>query len=84
VFCTRFAGDLDGAAAVLGDYRIEELMAQRFEAFERAFLVGPHQPRIPHHIGGEDRGETAGRGHPSGNPARRNPFANAAIFSEFT
>ena len=35
----------------------------RLEAFERAFLVRPHQPRIPRHIGGEDRGETADRGH---------------------
>jgi hypothetical protein len=48
---------------VLGDLRIDELAAQRFEAFERAFLVRPHQPRIPRHIGGEDRGETAGCGH---------------------
>jgi hypothetical protein len=39
---------------MLGDLRIEELEAQRFEAFERAFFVRPHQPRIPRHIGGED------------------------------
>src|SRR5215469_11267324 len=38
------AGGLDDAAMVLGDFRIEELMAQRFEAFEHAILVGPHQP----------------------------------------
>ena len=57
------AGGLDDAAVVLGDLRIEELAAQRFEAFERAFLVRPHQPRIPRHIGGEDRGETADRRH---------------------
>jgi hypothetical protein len=31
---------------MLGDFRIEEFAAQRFEAFERAFLVRPHQPRI--------------------------------------
>ena len=30
------------AALVLGDFRIEELAAERFEAFERAFLVRPH------------------------------------------
>jgi hypothetical protein len=47
------------AAVVLDDFRIKELTAQRLEAFERAFLVRPHQPRIPRHIGGEDRGETA-------------------------
>ena len=57
------AGGLDDAALVLGDLRIEELAAQLLEAFERALLVCPHQPRIPRHIGGEDRGETTGRGH---------------------
>ncbi len=57
------AGGLDDAAAVLGDFRIDQLAAQRLEPFERAFLVRPHQPRIPRHIGGKDRGETAGSGH---------------------
>ena len=33
------AGRLDDAAVLLGDLRIEELAAQRFEAFERAFLI---------------------------------------------
>jgi hypothetical protein len=41
---------------------IEKLAAQRLEAFEGAFLIHPHQPRIAHHIGGEDRGKTAGGG----------------------
>ena len=57
------AGGLDDPAVVLGDLRIEELAAQRFEAFVRAFLVRPHQPRIPRHIGGEDRGKAAGCRH---------------------
>jgi hypothetical protein len=48
---------------MLGDLRIEELAAQHFEAFVRAFLIRPHQPRIPRHIGGEDRRETAGLAH---------------------
>ena len=30
------AGGLDDAAVVLGDFRVDELAAQRFEAFERA------------------------------------------------
>ena len=67
------AGGLDDAAAVLGDFRIEELAAQCFEAFERAFLVRPHQPRIPRDIGGEDRGETAGLAHVSSPAAKRRP-----------
>ncbi len=58
---------------VLGDLRIEKLAAQRFEAFERAFLVRPHQPRIPRHIGGEDRGETAGLAHVASPAASRRP-----------
>jgi hypothetical protein len=32
---------------MLGDLRIEELAAQRFEAFERAFLVGPISREYP-------------------------------------
>ena len=48
---------------MLGDLRIEKLAAQRFQAFERAFLVRPHQPRIPRHIGGENRGKAAGLAH---------------------
>ena len=55
--------------------RIEQLAARAPEAFERAVLVRPHQPRIARHIGGEDRGEAAGRGHPSGPPALRRPVA---------
>jgi hypothetical protein len=55
------AGGLDDAAVVLGDLRIDELAAQRFEALERALLVRPHQARIPRHIGGKDRREAAGR-----------------------
>src|SRR4029077_13820907 len=58
---------------VLGDLRIEELAAQRFEAFERALLVRPHQPRIRRHIGGEDRSETAGLAHSFPPIASRRP-----------
>src|ERR1700758_3187956 len=61
----------EDAAVVLGDLRIEELAAQPFEAFERPSLARPHQPRIPRHIGGEDRSETAGRGH--SRPMARKP-----------
>src|SRR6266851_4905527 len=61
------------AAMVLDDFRIEELAAQCFEAFERAFLVRPHQPRIRRPIGGEDRGETAGLAHAASPAARRRP-----------
>src|SRR5260370_27769844 len=52
---------------------IEKLGAQRLEAFERAFLVRPHQPRIARHIGGEDRGEAAGLAHVYSPAASRRP-----------
>ena len=61
------------AALMLGDFRIEELAAQRLEAFERAFLIRPHQPRIPRDIGGEDRGEAARSGSL---PPRPSPSAD--------
>jgi hypothetical protein len=32
---------------VLGDFRIDKLMAQRFQAFERAFLVRPISREYP-------------------------------------
>ena len=57
------AGGLDDPAPVLGDLRIDQLAAERLEAFEGAFLVRPHQPRIPRHIGGKDRGEAARLAH---------------------
>jgi hypothetical protein len=67
------AGGLDDAATVLLDLGITQLTTQRFEAFERAFLVCPHQPRIRGHIGGKDRSETAGLAHVVSSAARRRP-----------
>jgi len=74
---------------VLGDLRIEELAAQCLEAFERAFLVRPHQTRVARHIGGEDRGKAAGSGHGCGGPPyfrislshHTSEFARSAILS---
>ena len=60
------AGGLDDAAVMLADLRVDEPAQMRLEALVRAFLVRAHQARITHHIGGEDRGKTAGggrRGH---------------------
>jgi hypothetical protein len=54
------AGVLDDVAPVLLDLRIDQLPEVRLEAFVRTLLVRPHQTRIARHIGGEDRGETAG------------------------
>ena len=62
------AGGFDDAASVLLDLRIAQLAADRLQCGERAFLIHTHQARITRHIGGEDRGETAGRGHGCGSP----------------
>ncbi len=45
---------------MLRDPGIDRLPAMRLEPFERPFPVGAHQTRIARHIGGEDRGKTAG------------------------
>ena len=56
------AGGLDNPAVMLADLRTEQFAQLRLEALVRAFLIDTHQARIPHHIGGEDRRETAGGG----------------------
>ena len=77
------AGGLDDATMVLGDFRIDELMTQRFEAFQRAFLVRPHQPRITRHIGGQDRREAAGLAHAASPIAKRRPDRYSSCCSGF-
>jgi len=62
-FCQHaVAGGLDDAAVMLADLRIHQLDEVRLQAFVRAFLIGAHQARIAHLIGGEDRSETTGGG----------------------
>src|SRR5205814_4849108 len=58
----HIAGGLDDAPVMLADFRIDQFAQMRLEALVRAFLIGTHQARITHHIGGEDRSETAGYG----------------------
>src|SRR5262249_12052927 len=65
---------------VLGDFRIDQLAPQGFQALERAFLIRPHQPRIPRHIGSEDCREPAGPAH-SRRPPPRKAWPNAARIS---
>jgi hypothetical protein len=62
------ASIFDDAPGMLVDLRLDKLAAMRLEALVCAFLVRAHQPRIARQIGGEDRGETAGRGHGCGSP----------------
>src|SRR5262249_46456159 len=65
------AGGLDQTAAVLGDLRIEELAAQRPEAFEGAAFIGADQPRIARDIGRKDRRKPTGLAHSTNNPPLR-------------
>jgi hypothetical protein len=76
-------GGLDQATAVLGDFRVEEVAAQRLEAFEGATLVGSDQPRIPRHIGREDRREPAGLAHAASPAAKRRPDRKSSRSSGF-
>ena len=59
------AHQLDNAAAVLGDQRLDELLAQRLQARDRAGLVGAHEPAVADHVRGQNRRELAfhARGH---------------------
>src|SRR5205823_13248945 len=54
---------LDDSAVMFSDFRKSQLASMYLEALVRSLLVGPHQARIADHIGGQDRGETAGRGY---------------------
>jgi len=76
----RVLGEADhpALAVVLGDLRIGELAAQRLEALVCVLLVHPHQPRIPRHIGGEDRSEAAGLAHVVSPAAMRRPDRNSS------
>ena len=67
----------------LVDPKIEELAAQRFQTLERTLLIRPHQPGIPRHIGGEDRGETAGLAHSAAPVASRRPDRYSSCCSGF-
>jgi len=66
-------GGLDDPPVMGGDLRIDQLAADRLEPRQRPLLVRSDQPRVARHIGGKDRGETAGCSHSSGKPARRRP-----------
>jgi hypothetical protein len=41
-------------ATVLGDCWIEELATVRLELRQGTFLIGPHQPAVARHVGGEN------------------------------
>jgi len=46
------AGGLYDAPAMLFDLRIDEFAEMPSQPFMRAFLIRPHQKRVPRHVGG--------------------------------
>jgi hypothetical protein len=50
---------MDYPAVVFGDFRVDQFAAMNLEPLVGTFLVGAHQARIAHHIGGEDRSQTS-------------------------
>src|SRR5215471_8019120 len=72
------AGILHDPAAMLSDLRINQFAEMRFQALVRAFLIGPHQPRIARHIGREDRCKPAGLAHIASLAARRRPDSRSS------
>ena len=57
------AGILYRMAAVLLDLGLNQLAEMRLKPLMRPLLIRPHQARVPRHIGGEDCGKAADRGH---------------------
>ena len=53
------AHELDDAAVVLGDLRLDEVPAQGLERGERARLVGRHEPRVADDVRSEYRRQPA-------------------------
>jgi hypothetical protein len=51
------AGALDNAPVVSGDGRVGEIAAKSSKARQRSVLVGSCKPRVPDHVGDQDRRE---------------------------
>jgi hypothetical protein len=59
------AHQLDDAAVVLSDFRLDEVLAQRLQARVCALLVGRHEARVADDVGGENGGQPTRDGLPS-------------------
>src|SRR5215472_4759914 len=70
-------------APVLFDLRLNKLPEVDFEPLMRPLLICTHQPRIARHVGGEDRGETAGLAHFVSPAAIRTPDRYSSRCSGF-
>src|SRR5262249_50204956 len=69
------AGGLDQPPLMLGDFRLDQLAPVRPEPVDRAFLVGPDEPRVTRDVRSENGGKPTFhgwlllRGGPTGGPA---------------
>src|SRR5437660_6800505 len=72
------SGAINSATAVLLDLGVGKLASQLLQRGECAFLVRTHKPAVPCHVGGEDRGETAGLAHAASPAAKRSPDKNSS------
>ena len=68
------ADELDHAAVVLGDQRLDELLPERLDPRDRAGLVGPDQPAVADHVHGHYRRELAIHARSGHGSLRENPF----------
>ena len=62
------AGQLDGAAVMHGDGRVDEVAAESPEPRERLVLIGPGESAVADHVGDQDRSDLARLAH--GEPLR--------------
>ena len=72
------AHQLEDAAVMLVDLRLEQLLAVRAQPLERPGLILLHEPAVADHVGGEDRGEPAF--HAIAPPHRRLAHRNSRIY----
>jgi hypothetical protein len=52
-------GCLDDATVMARERRLDQLVQQRLEPRDRAFLIGGNESAVAGHVGGNDRGEPA-------------------------
>jgi hypothetical protein len=64
---------------MLPDLRVDELATMRLQAIEGALLIGPHQPRVTRHVGGEDRHKSARRSRGYGLTRSSSVIGDAAV-----
>src|SRR6185437_5477305 len=79
------AHEFDDTSAMLADFRIDGLFAERLERSERRRLVRGHEPAVSHHVCGKDRRQPSLQalfGHADCSP--RSPICAAGVYGRLT